>query len=492
MLLTKGETPAVTRIAPVTARLALGAALISVVAFGQVAAHAQASGPVIVSLTLNGVVDPFTSDYITSNVARAQANGAEAVLLTIDTPGGLGSSMNEITQSFLTSSIPVIAYVAPSGARAASAGAFILLSAPVAAMAPATNVGASTPIGLSGGDISGTLGEKVRNDAAASMRTIEQTYGRNADLAETFVTEAASITAEEALQNHVIDLIAPSTQDLLTQLDGRSVRLGNGTDVTLRTAGAVLQDQKMGGFVDFLHTLLDPNLAFIFFWIGLGLIVLELIIPGHVFSGTIGTILLILSIASFGLLPVRFIGILFLIASVVSFVIELKAPGLGIWGALGLIFLLLGGWFLYDRSGGVSVSPWALLGVAAFAGVFFGIVVAAALKMRHQPSIWNRSVVGQEGVALAAGVGPKGGVVRVASEEWRAVAPSGPIEGGAKIRVTSLDGLVLTVEPSNGEHADLPDASTTTSSTTPSSTTTSSTTAPSTTAPSTNLEGGTN
>ena len=480
MLLTEGETPVVTRIASATARLALGAALISVTVLGQVAAHAQASGPSIVSLTLNGVVDPFTADYITSNVGRAQADGAEAVLLTIDTPGGLGSSMDEITQSFLTSTIPVIAYVAPSGARAASAGAFILLSAPVAAMAPGTNVGASTPIGLSGGDISGTLGEKVRNDAAASMRTIQQTYGRNADVAETFVTDAASITADEALQEHVIDLVAPTTQDLLTQLDGTSVRLGNGTEVTLHTAGAVLQDQQMGGFVDFLHTLLDPNLAFIFFWVGLGLIVLELIIPGHVFSGTIGTILLILSIASFGLLPVRFIGILFLIASVVCFVIELKAPGLGIWGALGLLFLLLGGWFLYDRSGGVSVSPWALVGVAAFAGVFFGIVVAAALKMRHQPSIWSRSVIGQEGVALPAGVGPKGGIVRVASEEWRAIAPSGPIEGGAKVRVTSLDGLVLTVEPSNGEHGNRPDAATT-----------SSTASPTTPAQSTTPEGGT-
>jgi membrane-bound serine protease (ClpP class) len=194
-----------------------------------------------------------------------------------------------------------------------------------------------------------------------------------------------------------------------------------------------------------------------------------------VFSGTIGTILLILSIASFGLLPVRFIGILFLIASVVCFVIELKAPGLGIWGALGLLFLLLGGWFLYDRSGGVSVAPWALVGVAAFAGVFFGIVVAAALKMRHQPSIWSRSVIGQEGVALPAGVGPKGGIVRVASEEWRAVAPLGRIEGGAKVRVTSLDGLVLTVEPSNGEHGNRPDAATTSStasSTTPARSTT--------------------
>ena len=466
-----------TRIASATARLVLGATLVAVAAFGQIAAHAQTSGPVIVSLTLHGVVDPFTADYITSNVTRAQADGAEAVLLTMDTPGGLGSSMTQITQSFLASTIPVIAYVAPSGARAASAGAFILLSAPVAAMAPATNVGASTPIGLSGGDITGTLGEKVKNDATANIRGLAQTYGRNANEAATFVTDAASITAEEALQDNVIDLIATSTQDLLTQLDGTNVRLGNGTDVTLHTAGAVLQDQTMGAFVNFLHTLLDPNLAFIFFWIGLGLIVLELIIPGHIFSGTIGTILLVLSIASFGLLPVRVIGVVLLIASVVCFVIELKAPGLGIWGALGLIFLLLGGWFLYDRSGGVSVSPWALLGVAVFVGLFFGVVVAAALKVRHQPSIWNRSVVGQEGVALAAGIGPKGGVVRVASEEWRAVAPSGPIEGGAKVRVTSLDGLVLTVEPADGEHEEPARSPTTTSSTA---------------APSTNPEGGTN
>jgi membrane-bound serine protease (ClpP class) len=450
-LLSKGETVR-GRAASRIARLALGASILSVGVLGQAAAHAQASGPVIVSITLDGVVDPFTADYITSNVARAQAEGAEAVLLTIDTPGGLGSSMDEISQSFLGSTIPVIAYVAPSGARAASAGAFILMSAPVAAMAPGTNVGASTPIGLSGGDIGGTLGQKVTNDATAKIRSYAQTYGRNQDVAASFVTEAASITSDEALRDGVIDYVSPSVQDLLAQLDGTKVQLGNGQEVTMHTAGAQLQDEQMGAFVGFLHALLDPSLAFIFFWLGLGLIVLELIIPGHIFSGTIGTILLVLSIVSFGLLPVRVIGVVLLIASVVCFVVELKAPGLGIWGALGLLFLLLGGWFLYDRAGGVEVSPWALIGVAAFAALFFGVVVAAALKVRHQPSAWNRTVIGREGVALAAGVGPKGGIVRVDSEEWRAVAPSGPIGGGAKVRVTSLDGLVLTVEPSDGEH----------------------------------------
>jgi membrane-bound serine protease (ClpP class) len=432
--------------------MALGASIISVAVFAQATARAQGSAPVIVSITLDGVVDPFTADYITSNVARAQADGDEAVLLTMDTPGGLGSSMDEISQSFLGSTIPVIAYVAPGGARAASAGAFILLSAPVAAMAPGTNVGASTPIGLSGGDIGGTLGEKVTNDATAKIRSYAQTYGRNQDVAASFVTEAASITADEALHDGVIEYVSPSVQDLLAQLDGTQVRLGNGQEVTLHTAGAQLQEEQMGAFVGFLHTLLDPNLAFIFFWLGLGLIVLEIIVPGHIFSGTVGTILLLASLASFGLLPVRLIGIVLLIASVVCFVIELKAPGLGIWGLLGLVFLLLGGWFLYDRAGGVEVSPWTLGGVAIFAGVFFGIVVAAALKIRHEPSAWNRTVIGREGVALPAGIGPKGGIVRVDAEEWRAVSPSGQIPGGAKIRVLSLDGLVLTVEPLTDEH----------------------------------------
>jgi membrane-bound serine protease (ClpP class) len=445
------------RAASVTARFELGGALLSVAVFGQVAAHAQtvaqnSGGPVIVSITLDGVVDPFTADYITSNVARAQADGAEAVLLTMDTPGGLGSSMDEITQSFLTSTIPVIAYVAPSGARAASAGAFILLSAPVAAMAPATNVGASTPIGLSGGDLSGTLGEKVKNDATAKIETMAETYGRNAVVAATFVTDAASITAQQALDDNVIDLIAPKTSDLLAQLDGRQVLLGTGQTVTLHTAGAQLQEEHMGAFVGFLHTLLDPSLAFIFFWLGLGLILLEIIVPGHIISGFTGAVLLILSIVSFGVLPVRIIGVALLILSVIAFVLELKAPGLGIWGVLGLTFLLLGGWFLYDRAGGVEVSPWVLIGVAAFAALFFGVVVAAALRVRHAPSVWTKTVVGQEGVALPAGIGPKGGIVRVAAEEWRAIAPSGPIEGGTKVLVTSLDGLVLTVEPVTEEH----------------------------------------
>jgi len=412
-------------------------------------ALAQTDQPVIVAVALEGVVDPIVADHIVSAVNRANDEGADAVLLTIDTPGGLGSSMDEIDQALLNSTVPVIGYVAPVGARAASAGAFVLLSCPVAAMAPGTNVGASTPIGLSGGD----LAKKVQNDAQASIRKLAQTYGRNEQVVESFVTDAASITAEEALAAGVIDLIAPTTADLLTQVDGETVTLGTGTTTTLHTAGATIQEEPMGAFMGFLHSLLDPNLAFIFFWLGLGLIVLELIVPGHIFSGTVGSLLLIIALVSFGVLPVRIIGVALLVLSVVAFVVELHAPGLGVWGAIGVIALLLGGWFLYDRSSGVHVSPGVLLGVAIFAGLFFGLVVAKALQLRHVPPVETRKIVGADGVALASGVGPNGGQVRVAAEQWQAVAPGGSIAGGAPIRVTSLDGLVLTVEPAPDEHA---------------------------------------
>ncbi len=422
----------------------------SFVLVGALALPARGQASTVVALRLNGVVDPLVADYLSESVQRAQDDGAVAVLVEIDTPGGLDSSMREITQSFLNASIPVICYVAPSGARAASAGAFILMSCPVAAMAPGTNVGAATPIGLTGGDLS----NKIANDATNYMRSLAQTYDRNADVAASFVTDATSITAEDALNDNVIDLIAPTATALLADLDGTTVTLASGHDVTLSLANATIDDQKMGAFVGFLHALLDPNLAFIFFWLGLALIVLEIIVPGHIFSGTVGTAMLLTSLFSLGLLPVRLIGLVFLVVSVAAFVLELKAPGLGIWGAIGVISLLLGGWFLFDRSGGVSVSPWTLVVVAAFAALFFGFVVAKAMQIRRMPPPRGpERIVGQDGMAIAEGVNRRGGQVRVDAEAWRAVSPRGPIPPGAKVRVTAVDGLVLTVEPLADEHA---------------------------------------
>jgi len=405
-------------------------------------AQSSAEGSVT-RLHLDGVVDPFVSDYLVNGIAEAADGGAAAVLIEIDTPGGLLSSTREITEAILNADVPVVCYVAPSGARAASAGSFVLLSGDVAAMAPSTNVGAATPVGLDGA----TGSQKAVNDAAASMRAIAEEHGRNADVAASFVTDAVSISAEQALADDVIDLIAPTTEALLTEIDGEPVTLADGTDVTLETAGAPVVDRSMGGFVGFLHTLLDPSLAFIFFWLGLALIVLELLVPGHIFSGTVGTAMLILAIVSFGVLPVQLIGIVLLVAAAVLMIVELTAPGFGIYGIAGTICLLLGGWFLYDRAGGVSVSPVVLIGTAVFVAVFFAIVLRKVLVVRRMPTAQGvETVVGRAGVAIGAGLTPDG-IVRVSSEEWRATSADGStIPAGSTVLVTKLDGLVLTVD----------------------------------------------
>ncbi|MEX0983563.1 MAG: NfeD family protein [Actinomycetota bacterium] len=419
-----------------------------ILGLGASAAGAQAAPGAILALRLEGVVDGFVADYLEEGVADAEAEGLAAVLVEIDTPGGLGSAMDQISEAFLNATVPVICYVAPSGARAASAGAIILLSCPVAAMAPGTNVGASTPIGLDGGDLS----NKIRNDAAAMVRSLAQRYGRDADTAERFVTEAASLTADEALEAGVIDLIANSRGELLATLHGATVMLGTGEDATLALGGPV-QERTIGGFVGFLHGLFNPSLAFLFFWLGLVLLILELLIPGHVFSGTVGTVLLAISLWSFGLLPVRWVGLVLLVISVVAFVIELKAPGIGISGGIGIVTMLLGGWFLYDRTGGVTVSPVALVATAALTAGFFGFVVVKVMSVAKMPLAQGPdAIIGQVGVALARGVDERGGLVRVAAEEWNAVSPTELIPGGATVRVTRLDGLVLTVERHGPEH----------------------------------------
>lgn len=399
----------------------------------------------IVGLRLNGVVDPFVADYLRGGIADANDAGAPAVLLTIDTPGGLASSMREITQAILNSRIPVICYVSPEGARAASAGAFVLMSCPVAAMAPATNVGAATPVGVSGI----VEQRKVANDAVASIRSMAEIYGRNADVAESFVRDATSISAQQALTDDVIDLVAPSTSALLSDVSGTTVTLGDGsTSVVPDLTGLAIDERSMAPGVGLLHALFDPTLAFVFFWLGLALIVLELIVPGHIFSGTVGTILMILAIVSFGLLPVRLLGIGLLLASVVFLILELKTPGLGIWSIAGLAALVAGGLFLYNGAGGVRVSPTVIAIVAAGISLFFGLVVSRVLALRHVPAHPHgaEAIVGKEGVVVGSGLAPTG-VVRIAAEEWRATTPAERIPGGARVRVTALSGLVVTVEP---------------------------------------------
>lgn len=414
------------------------------------AARAEPVRPAIAAIRIDGVVDPFLADHVRRELQAEGVGdpGGPVFLLEIDTPGGLSSSMREIVQSITNARAPVVCFVGPQGARAASAGAFILMACPLTAMAPGTNVGAATPVGISGA----TLSAKAENDAAAYMRSLAERTGRDPAIASEFVTEARSISAEEALQLGMIDLISPSREAFLSEVDGRPLQLGDRSTVILDTDRPI-EERPLGSFVGFLHALVDPTLAFIFFWLGLILIVLELLVPGHIFSGTVGTAMLIVALLSFGALPVRLVGVVLLTASVVFFLLELKVPGLGIWSALGLGSLILGGWFLFDRAGGAGVSPLAIVPVAGVVAAFFGFVVTKVMAMRHLPPAQGPdAVIGKDGVVLGTGLSPTG-VVRVAAEEWKAISPGGPIPGGTRVRVTALEGLVLTVEPRGQEHA---------------------------------------
>src|SRR5262245_58343291 len=317
-------------------RRVLAPAGLAVAALGLLApgASGQAATPTVVELRIDGVVDPFVANYVEGGIATAADEDAAAVLITLDTPGGLDSSMREITQAILNAEIPVIGYVSPSGARAASAGTFILLSTNVAAMAPATNVGAAHPVGLSGAIAS----EKAVNDAAEYIVSIANERDRNAEWAESAVRDSVSASAEEAKQLGVIDLIAPDVPTLLNEVDGMPVDVSGQTE-TLHTAGATVTDDPIGFFAGFLHGLLDPNLAIIFFWLGLAFIVAEFFVPGGI-VGTLGVLMLVTSLVALGTLPVQLIGVVLLVASIVFFVLELVHPGVGLPAIAGIVGLV--------------------------------------------------------------------------------------------------------------------------------------------------------
>jgi membrane-bound serine protease (ClpP class) len=312
----------------------------------------------------------------------------------------------------------------------------------VAAMAPGTNVGAAHPVGLSGA----IELEKATNDAAANLVALAHANGRNEVWAAAAVRESASLSASQALEENVIDVIAPDVPTLFREIDGRTVHVAGGQNVTLDLSGVTVREAPLGAFVGFLHALFDPNLAFIFFWVGLALIAIEFFVPGGI-AGTVGVLLFITSLVTLGSLPVQLIGVGFLVASIVFFVLELLHPGVGLPTVAGVICVLLGGWFLFDTSvPGVRVSPLVFVPVAALAALFFLVVVRAAMRMRHREVITrDETLVGREGVAVRD-LDPRG-VVQVAAENWTADSTGGLIVHGERVRVVAVDGLRLRVEP---------------------------------------------
>ncbi len=409
------------------------ASLVALVAgmIGTARAQAQRNA-VVLSLTLNGVVDPFVANYIRSGIDEAEADGDAAVLLTIDTPGGLDSSMRKITQAILNAKVQVICYTAPQGARAASAGTFIMLACPINAMAPGTNIGAAHPV-------------------------VAERWDRNADWAEQAVRKSVSISAEEALRMHVVDVVSPTPAALFstiaTSCSGNSGGPVQGNRCpTQSLAGVRIEERGMGIGGAFLHGLIDPNLAFLFFYLGLALLVIEILHPGVSVPGILGAVLLISAFVDFGFLPVQLAGVILLILSAVFFLLELKHPGIGLPTVGGVITLVLGGLLLFNSAvPNARVSPWLLATVAIALVLFFGFVVRAVTKARHLPR-----VAGIEGMAgeLAVAIDDLNpiGRVRARRENWSAESVGPPIAKGSSVRVVEVRGLRLVVEPA-GEPA---------------------------------------
>ena len=404
-------------------------------------AHGQ-GGAVVTLIEQTGTVDPLTARYIERSIADAARTGSEAIIIRLDTPGGLDSAMRKIIKAIQASRVPVLCWVGPDGARAASAGAFILISCPFAAMAPGTNVGAAHPVGITG-DV---LDEKVTNDAAAYIRSLAQARARNANWAERAVRESVSATAVEAHRLEVIDLVVPSIPELLRQTNGITVKVAGGTK-TLQTTGTVVEKARLTLSESVLHGLIDPNIAFLFFAFGIAGVVYEVLNPGLNVAGVVGVLMLIAAFVILGMLPVNVAGLILIIAAIGFFIIDAQVVGHGLPTAAGITSLVLGGLFLFDaKVANARVSKGLLVGVALALGGFFFFIVRAALKTRKQPvASGQESLVGMTGTVRVP-IAPTG-IVHARGEEWSARTRGAPIAPGTTVRVTGIEGLTLDVEP---------------------------------------------
>ena len=398
--------------------------------------------PLVYEVALTGPIDPLLARYADRAIAKARHDAAAAVLVRLDTPGGLDSSMRSIVKAVSNSPVPVLCWVGPSGARAASAGTFILVGCPVAAMAPGTNVGAAHPVGITGG----VMSDKVTNDAAAYIRSLAERSGRNADWAERAVRQSVSISASEAVRIHVADMEVASRSALLRAVDGRTIRAGD-KDVVVHLGGAHIERLHPTLAEGLLHAITDPDLAYLFFILGLISLAAFVIHPGVHVTALVGVLLLVAALISFGMLPVTIAGLLLLVAGVAFSVVGLKVHGRGLPEIAAITCLILGGLFLFNPSvPNARVSLPLILGVAIGDTLFFLFVLRAVINSRYTPvRSGPHTVIGAEGTVLRP-LDPVG-VVRVRGESWTARSTAGPVPAGATVRVASMAGLTLEVEP---------------------------------------------
>jgi len=411
----------------------------------------------VVEITIDGEIEPILADYVVHGIERAATDHASLILITIDTPGGLDSSMRAIIQAILRSTVPVVVYVYPTGSRAASAGFYILLSADIAAMSPGTETGAASPIMEIGGQvvqIDDTLRKKIVNDATAYLRSYSSKRGRNVDLAMTAVTDAKAFSDKEALDGKLIDIVTASKEDLLAQLNGRTITRFDGTSTSLALAHPVVSRFEMSGREKFLARIVQPDVFFILLILGVLGLYVEFTHPGAFAPGVIGGIAMVLALYAMHLLPINFAGVLLIALAMALFILEAKFPTHGVLGVGGVVSMVLGALFLIRSPlTGMGVSLWTALAVV----IPFGIIVIILMRLVLRSRTWKVSTgkeeligeVGEVRETLGSSQNPDNmGSVFVHGELWRAAArPGETIPEGARVRVKKVKGLTLEVEP---------------------------------------------
>ncbi len=410
-------------------------------------APAQDGSGLAVSIELPGSIDPATEAWIGGALEDAADDGAELAIIRLDTPGGLDSSMREIVKDVIAAPMPVVVYVYPDGARAASAGLFVTQAADVAAMAPQTNIGSASPISITGADIDEVLGRKIENDAAAYVTALAEEHGRNAELAEEMVRDATNVTAPEALDAGLIDLIAADEEDLLAQLDGFVVKGPKAG--ALDTDGLEIETRDMPLQYDALQLIVNPNVSFLLILAGILGLAIELFSPGLLLPGALGLVSFVLGMYGTAQLPVTAAGIILLVAGIGLIIAEAHLATSGVLGIIGVIALAASGLMLYDTDAeGFEISAPLVIGVAVVLGGLLLIAVKKVVEARRNP-VWTgeEELPGSEGDVRVA-IDPVGQVF-IRGALWRAEsadgADAGPIPPGARVRVESVDGLTLKV-----------------------------------------------
>lgn len=397
-------------------------------------------------IAINDAIGPVSYKMILEALERAEAEDAEALIIEMDTPGGLLKTTREICKKLLASEVPVVMYISPSGSRAGSAGVFLTLACHVAVMAPGTNIGAAHPVGLGGQspDSSGAMSDKITNDAAAFARTLAERNNRNVEWAEQAVRESVSATENEALELGVIDFIASSRDSLLFKLEGHIVELEAASD-TLRTIGAEVRETPMSWRLKLLSFIADPNIAYILLLLGIYGLFFELYNPGAILPGVVGALSLILAFFSLQLLPLNWAGLLLIVLGILLFILDLKITSYGLLSVGGVIAMALGSLMLFEPiKTGVRVGLEFIIPASIITALFFMFVVGMGLRAQKK-----KVVTGQEGIVgeigtVAVDLSPRGKVM-VHGEIWESIA-SENLEEGCRVRVISVEGMTLKVE----------------------------------------------